>query len=166
MINQVSLTGRLTSDPELKKSNNGTSYANFTLAVDRKFKNQQTGQYETDFIGCRVWRKTAELLAESTHKGSLIGIEGRIETSNYMGQNGQKIYRTDVVVDNLTFLEPKETNQQGQANYGYSQNGQQAPANNQWYGQQPYGNQAGFNQPVADAFSQPEQPNQLKDAPF
>ena len=90
MINNVTLTGRLTRAVDLRYTSNGTAYASFTLAVDRAFKNQN-GEKETDFINCVMWRKPAENLANYTNKGSLIGVEGRIQTRNYENEQG-KIY--------------------------------------------------------------------------
>lgn len=112
MINNVSLTGRLTRDAELKYTQGGTAVAQFTLAVSRKFTNQQ-GERESDFINCVVWRKSAENFSKFTHKGSLVGVEGRIQTRTYDNKEGQKVYVTEVVVDNFALLEPKsqETNQ-------------------------------------------------------
>jgi len=113
MINNAVLTGRMVREAELKYTSSGTAVANFTLAVDRRFKNAN-GERETDFINCVAWRKTAEILAEHTGKGSLIGVEGNIQTRNYENSQGQKVYVTEVVVDNFTFLESKGSNQQSQ----------------------------------------------------
>ena len=107
MINNVVLTGRLTKDAELKYTGTGTAVASFTLAVDRTFKNAN-GEKETDFINVVAWRKTAETLANFTRKGSLIGIQGRIQTRNYENSEGKRIYVTEVVADSFTFLESKK----------------------------------------------------------
>ncbi len=106
MINNVSLTGRLTRDAELKYTQGGTAVAQFTLAVSRQFTNQQ-GERESDFINCVVWRKSAENFSKFTHKGSLAGVEGRIQTRTYDNKEGQKVYVTEVVVENFALLEPK-----------------------------------------------------------
>jgi single-strand DNA-binding protein len=106
MINRVVLVGRLTKDPELKYTPNGVAVANFTLAVNRKFTNQQ-GEREADFINCVVWRKPAESTANYTKKGSLVGIEGVIQTRSYEGTDGKRVYVTEVMVDSVQFLEPK-----------------------------------------------------------
>ncbi|WP_462399801.1 single-stranded DNA-binding protein [Lacticaseibacillus pantheris] len=110
MINSVALTGRLTRDPELKYTQGGKAVTSFSLAVDRSFTNQQ-GQRETDFIECVVWRKAAEQLASTVHKGNLIGIEGRIQTRNYENQQGQRVYVTEVMVDRFSYLESKNATQ-------------------------------------------------------
>ncbi|CAI2678639.1 Single-stranded DNA-binding protein (plasmid) [Apilactobacillus kunkeei] len=111
MINRTTLTGRLTKDAEIRYSQSGTAVANFTLAVDRAFTNQQ-GEREADFINCVIWRKSAENFANFTHKGSLVGIDGRIQTRNYENQQGQRVYVTEVVVENFALLESRKDNNQ------------------------------------------------------
>lgn len=108
MINNVVLVGRLTKDPEIQytQGGNGVAFVNFQLAVNRTFTNSK-GEREADFIGCQLWRKSAENLAKYANKGSLIGLEGRIQTSSYENQQGQRIYRTDVVADRFSLLESK-----------------------------------------------------------
>lgn len=103
MINRVVLTGRLTRDLELRRTQSGTSVVSFTLAVDRNFKKE--GQTEADFINCVAWNRQAEAMAQYLHRGSLIGVEGRIQTRHYDDDHGTKKYVTEVVVDNFTFLE-------------------------------------------------------------
>ncbi|MDN2613324.1 single-stranded DNA-binding protein [Apilactobacillus sp. EABW-1NA] len=117
MINRTILTGRLTKDAELRYSQSGNAVANFTLAVNRAFTNQQ-GEREADFINCVIWRKSAENFANFTRKGSLVGIDGRIQTRNYENQQGQRVYVTEVVVENFALLEPRQENhvQQSQQN--------------------------------------------------
>lgn len=106
MINSVNLTGRLTNDVELRYTQNGSAVASFNLAVSRQFTNAQ-GKRDTDFIQCVAWRKSAETLANYTHKGSLIGITGRLSTRNYE-KDGKTVYVTEVNVDSFSFLEPKD----------------------------------------------------------
>ena len=120
MINNVVLVGRLTKDVDLKYTSSGTAVASFTLAVNRNFTNQQ-GQREADFINCVIWRKPAETMANFTKKGSLIGVEGRIQTRNYENQQGQRVYVTEVVCENFQFLESK-SDQSSQGNQN-AQNG-------------------------------------------
>ena len=110
-MNNVVLVGRLTKDIELRTIGQGVSVANFTLAVDRRFKNKQ-GERETDFINCVIWRKSAETLANFTRKGSLIGVTGRIQTRNYENNQGQRVYVTEVVAENFQLLEPKSVTDQ------------------------------------------------------
>ena len=124
MINRVVLTGRLTRNPELKTTQNGLSVASFTLAVNRQFTDSQ-GKREADFINCVIWRKSAENLCKYTHKGSLIGIDGRLQTRSYDNNNGQKVFVTEVVVDSFSLLESKnenQTNNAGNTGNGYSNN--------------------------------------------
>ncbi len=121
MINKVVLTGRLTRDLELKTTQSGLSVASFTIAVNRQFTDSQ-GKREADFINCVIWRKAAENLCKFTHKGSLIGSDGRLQTRSYDNNNGQKVFITEVVVDNFALLESKgQTNNQS-SNNGYSNN--------------------------------------------
>jgi single-strand DNA-binding protein len=105
MINRVVLVGRLTKDPELKYTPNGIAVATFTLAVNRIFSNQQ-GEKEADFLNCVVWRKAAENVANFLKKGSLAGVDGRIQVRTYE-QDGKRQYFTEIVADNVQFLEPK-----------------------------------------------------------
>ena len=112
MINRVILTGRLTNNPELKYTTSGNAVATFNLAVNRQFKNQN-GEREADFIRCIIWRKSAENLTNFTHKGSLIGVEGRIQTRSYENQQGQRVYVTEVIVDSFALLESRQDKQQG-----------------------------------------------------
>lgn len=106
MINRVVLVGRLTKDPELRYTPNGIASCRFQVAVNRTFQNQQ-GEREADFISCQAWRKQAENLANFMKKGNLIGLEGRIQTGSYEGQDGKRVFTTDVVADSIQFLEPR-----------------------------------------------------------
>lgn len=108
MINRIVLVGRLTKDPSLSYTPSGAAVARFTLAVNRTFSNA-SGEKETDFINCTVWRKQAENTANFLKKGSLAGIEGRIQTGSYEGQDGKRVYTTEVVCDSVQFLEPKNS---------------------------------------------------------
>ena len=119
MINNVSLTGRITKDLEKHETGKGTSVVNFSLAVDRRFKDSN-GNREADFIGIQAWGMTADLLCKYCGKGSLIGIEGRIQTRNYENNQGQRVYVTEVVAENITFLDSKKNNDQSQQG-GYQQ---------------------------------------------
>lgn len=111
MINNVILTGRLTKDADLRKTTSGKSVASFSLAVDRGRKVE--GQPTADYVPCVAWDKTADLLAQYCHKGSLIGVEGKIQTRSYEDPNSRKkVYVTEVVINNLTFLEAKGQTQQ------------------------------------------------------
>ncbi|HEK9983374.1 TPA: single-stranded DNA-binding protein [Streptococcus equi subsp. zooepidemicus] len=107
MINNVVLIGRLTKDVELRYTPSQVACAQFTLAVNRNFKNQD-GQKEADFINCVMWRQAAENLTNWTKKGHLIAITGRIQTRNYENQNGQRIYVTEVVAESFQILEKRD----------------------------------------------------------
>lgn len=110
-MNRVVLVGRLTKDPDLRYTTSGIAVATFTLAVDRGFKNAN-GEKETDFINCVVWRKPAENVANYLKKGSLAGVDGRIQTRNYEGQDGKRVYVTEALAESIHFLEPKKYGQQ------------------------------------------------------
>lgn len=132
MINRVVLVGRLTRDPELRKTQNGTSVCSFTMAVNRRMQTQ--GQPDADFISCVAWNKLADLMTQYLHKGSLIGLEGRIQTRNYDNQQGQRVYVTEVVADNIQFLEPKNAQSNGYSQpveaQSFTQNTYSAPVQN------------------------------------
>ena len=105
MINRVVLTGRITKNLGIERTQSNRKYTRFTLAVNRRNSNEQNQQ--ADFINCIAWNKTAETMYQYLSKGSLIGIEGRLNTGSYE-KNGQTIYTTDVVVENFTFLESRK----------------------------------------------------------
>lgn len=108
MINRTVLVGRLTADPQLRYTPSGVAVARFTLAVGRTFSNA-TGEKETDFIQCQVWKKAAENVANFLKKGSLAGVEGRIQTGSYEGTDGKRVYTTEIVADSVQFLEPRNS---------------------------------------------------------
>ena len=112
-MNNVSLVGRLTKDVELKYTGSQTAVATGTLAVNRQFKNAN-GEREADFINIVAWRKTAEIIANYISKGSQIGITGRIQTRSYEGNDGKRVYVTEVVAETVTLLDGKSNNQQPQ----------------------------------------------------
>ena len=116
MINRVVLTGHLTKDPELKTTQSGLSVAQVVIGVQRQFA-RKGGEREADFISCVAWRRTAENIAKYFRKGQLIGVDGRIQTRSYDDKNGQRVYVTEVVVDNFAFL----SSQKGQGNQNSSQ---------------------------------------------
>jgi len=113
-MNKVVLVGRLTRDPELKFTNGtGTAVATFTLAVNRRFVNQATGQREADFINIVCWRQTAEFVANYFKKGQLCGVSGSIQTRSYQTQDGSTRYVTEVVADEVEFVGSKKDNNSG-----------------------------------------------------
>jgi single-strand DNA-binding protein len=103
MMNRTVLVGRLTKDPDLRYTPNGVPVATFTLAVNRPFSKEK----ESDFINCLVWKKAAENVANFLKKGSLAGVDGRIQTRNYEGQDGKKVYVTEVLAESVQFLDNK-----------------------------------------------------------
>lgn len=104
MINRVLLVGRLTRDIEIRFTNNEKAVGNFTLAINRRFKNQN-GEYETDFIDCVIFGKQAETMAQYTKKGDLIGVEGSIQKRTYEDKEKNKHYITEIMVEKITFLQ-------------------------------------------------------------
>lgn len=107
-MNSISLIGRLTRNVELKYTPSGHSVGRFTLAVNRRVA--KDNEQQADFISCIAWNKTAEIIAKYVHKGHLIGLQGRIQTGSYENQQGQRVYTTDVIVENFDFLERKKDN--------------------------------------------------------
>ena len=112
-MNRAVIVGRLTRDPDLRYTSNGHAVANFTVAVNRPFRNDQ-GEQEADFIDCVAWRKQAENLANYMRKGSLVGVDGRIQTRSYENQEGRRVFVTEVLAEQITFLESKNETQQTQ----------------------------------------------------
>ena len=104
----------MTKNPEIRKTPNGASICKFTLAVSRKVKTQ--GQPDADFISCVAWNKTADLMYQYLKKGSLIGIDGRLQTGKFTNNNGETIYTCDVMVESLQFLDKKEETQNNNVN--------------------------------------------------
>jgi single-strand DNA-binding protein len=165
MINRVVLVGRLTKDPELRYTPSGVAMARFTLAVNRTFSNQQ-GDREADFINCVVWRKQAENTANFLKKGSLAGVEGRIQTGSYEGQDGKRVYTTDVVADSVQFLEPRSSSgdrgqQSGQPFGGGQQQQQQNPYPT--YQQNQPMNQQNYTRVDEDPFANSSGPIEVSD---
>lgn len=112
LINRVVLVGRLTRNPELRYTPNGVAVTSFTIAVNRPFTNQQ-GERQADFIPVVVWRRQAENVANYLGKGSLAGVDGRIQTRSYENNEGRRVYVTEVVADSVQFLEPRGARHDG-----------------------------------------------------
>ena len=165
MINRTVLEGRLTRDPELKRTTNGAAVASFTLAVNRQFTNSQ-GEREADFINCVIWRKTAENFANFTNKGSLVGIDGRIQTRNYENKQGNRVYVTEVVVDNFSLLESRSESEKRNSDNGSSNNANtnQAPSYNQSNNSNNNNNQSNnSNNNMSDPFADNSKPMDISD---
>jgi single-strand DNA-binding protein len=117
MLNNVVLAGRLTKDPELRFTPNGTPVSNFTIAVQRDYKNESTGEYEADFFNCVAWRETGERIGNMLKKGSFISVIGKLETRNYEAQDGKRVYVTEINVNMFHFLEKKESSIPSRSDY-------------------------------------------------
>ncbi len=118
MLNRVILIGRLTKDPELRYTPNGTAVATFTLAVNRNRANQE-GEREADFIPIVVWQKQAENCANFISKGSLVAVDGRLQVRTYDGKDGQRRWITEVVAENVRFLDRRDSaGSQGISSFG------------------------------------------------
>lgn len=148
-MNKVILTGRITKDPEVRYTSQGIPSVNFTLAVDRGMRDAN-GNRQADFISCVAWRGQADFISRYIKKGYMIAIDGRIQTRQYQGQDGQMRYVTEVVVENVENMQPRDPNAAPQ---GYQQ-----PAQNQ-YQQNPY---QGYNNPTYGAPTQSYQPQQAE----
>lgn len=129
MINRVVLVGRLTKDPEFRTTQSGVSVTTFTLAVNRTFTNAQ-GEKEADFINCVTFRKQAENVNNYLSKGSLAGVDGRVQSRSYENNEGKRIYVTEVVCDSVQFLDTKSNNQQTNNNNQQTKNNGNNPFNN------------------------------------
>jgi len=125
MVNRVVLAGRLVKDPELRKTNSDVSFATFTLAVDNRIR-EQDGTRGTIFIDCRVFRDQAENMVKFTRKGSMVAVDGSLNQRNFVRQDGSKGKVIELVVDSVTFLEPKKDNPVEEPKFDDIQ----APANN------------------------------------
>lgn len=154
MLNRVVLVGRMTRDPELRTVGNNSSVTSFTLALNRNY-NSTNGQ-QADFINCTVWNKIAENVKTYCSKGSLVGVEGRLQSRSYDNAQGQKVYVVEVVCDSVQFLETRAAREgaqtQQQPNYqqnNYQQNNYQQPQNNNFYDAPP------VSQPVQQPVQQP-----------
>lgn len=162
MMNRVVLVGRLTKDPDLRYTPNGVAVATFTLAVNRTFTNQQ-GEREADFINCVVWRRPAENVANYLKKGSLAGVDGRIQTRNYEGQDGKRVYVTEVVAESVQFLEPRSATSNDRGG-DFGTFGAQRSQNNP-YGQNQYqrNNQQDYTRTNDDPFANDGEPIDISD---
>lgn len=149
--------GRITKDLELKQTTSGIANVRFTVAINRAFKGQN-GEQQADFINCVAWRAQAENLVKYCGKGSLVAVQGSIQTGSYTDRDGKKVYTTDVVANNIQFLDTKSSTNNG-AN-------QQNATGNQYGGNQYGGNQGGYQQQQG-MYQQPSyQKSGVSDDPF
>ena len=122
MLNTITIAGRLVRDPELRRTNSGKAVTSFTLACDRDFKNQQTGEKEVDFLECVAWGGTAEIVEKYFRKGQMAIATGRLQLRDWTDKNGQKRRTAEIVVNNVYFCGSKENGAQPSsgADSGYS----------------------------------------------
>ena len=126
MLNQVSIMGRLTRDPELRYTQSNTPVASFTIAVDRDFANRESGERATDFIDCVAWRSTAEFISKYFAKGSLAVVTGRLQIRDWVDKEGNKRRNAEVIVDNIYFGESKRRDSESASSF--SDYSSQAPS--------------------------------------
>ena len=123
MLNHITIMGRLTRDPELRRTGSGIAVASFTVAVDRDFGGRDGGERETDFIDCVAWRQTGEFVSKYFTKGSMIVVSGRLQIRNWNDKDGNKRRTAEVVADNCYFGESKRSNEGGSYSNGNSYGG-------------------------------------------
>lgn len=142
MLNRTILVGRMTKDPEMRVTPSGVTVTTFTLAVNRTFKNSN-GETEADFINIVTFRKTAENVNVYCSKGSLVGVDGRIQSRSYDNQEGRRVYVTEVVADNVQFLETKGKNENAQQKVPQQNNTVAAPPQPKTNNNNPFANATG-----------------------
>ena len=143
MLNHIVIMGRLTRDPELRRTGSGIAVASFSVAVDRDFGGRDGGEKETDFIDCVAWRQTGEFVSKYFTKGSMIVVSGRLQIRNWNDKDGNKRRSAEVVADNVYFGESKRSNE-GNNSYGGNTYGGNSYGN---YGA-PSGNFGGYSAPA------------------
>ena len=143
MLNHIVIMGRLTRDPELRRTGSGVAVTSFTVAVDRDFGGKEGGERETDFIDCVAWRQTGEFVSKYFTKGSMIVVSGRLQIRNWTDKEGNKRRTAEVVADNVYFGESKRTADSGSSYGGNAYGGNSFGSNS--YGGNNYG---GYNAPA------------------
>lgn len=141
MLNHITIMGRLTRDPELRRTGSGIAVASFTVAVDRDFGGRDGGERETDFIDCVAWRQTGEFVSKYFTKGSMIVVSGRLQIRNWTDKEGNKRRSAEVVADNVYFGESKRSSESN-SSYGGNAYGGNSYGNNSNYGGSNYNNNA------------------------
>lgn len=130
MLNHITIMGRLTRDPELRRTGSGIAVASFTVAVDRDYSDKQSGEKETDFIECVAWRQTGEFVSKYFTKGRMIVVDGRLQIRGWTDKDGNKRRTAEVVADNCYFGDSKKESSGGESyggNYGQRSGGYPAP---------------------------------------
>ena len=145
MLNHIVIMGRLTRDPELRRTGSGVAVASFTVAVDRDFGGRDGGEKETDFIDCVAWRQTGEFVSKYFTKGRMIVVSGRLQIRSWTDKDGNKRRTAEVVADNCYFGDSKRDGEAGGASYGGNTYGGNAYGGNS-YGNNNYG--GGYNAPA------------------
>ncbi len=154
MLNHIVIMGRLTRDPELRRTSSGIAVASFTLAVDRDFGSRDGGERETDFIDCVAWRQTGEFVSKYFAKGRMAVVSGRLQIRNWTDKEGNKRRTAEVVADNVYFGESKRDSESSNSSYGGNTYGGNSYGGNS-YGGSSYGNSGsnygGYSAPAAPA---------------
>ena len=143
MLNHITIMGRLTRDPELRRTGSGIAVASFTVAVDRDFGGRDGGERETDFIDCVAWRQTGEFVSKYFTKGSMIVVSGRLQIRGWTDKDGNKRRTAEVVADNVYFGESKRSSEGGSSYGGNAYGGNSYSASAPSYG--------GYSAPAAPA---------------
>ena len=146
MLNHITIMGRLTRDPELRRTGSGIAVASFTVAVDRDFGGRDGGEKETDFIDCVAWRQTGEFVSKYFTKGRMIVVSGRLQIRSWTDKDGNKRRTAEVVADNVYFGDSKRDNEGGNA-YGGNTYGGNAYGGNS-YGSNNYGGGNAYGSPA------------------
>lgn len=144
MLNRIIIMGRLTRDPELRRTQTGTAVTSFTLAVDRDFKNKETGETGVDFIDCVAWRNTAEFVNNYFTKGRMAIVEGKLQIRPWKDKDGNNRRSAEVIVDNMYFGDSKRDGAPQSDNYGGNS-----------YGAGSYAAPAGYNAPMSGGYGAP-----------
>ena len=150
MLNHIVIMGRLTRDPELRRTGSGIAVASFSVAVERDFGNRESGEKETDFIDCVAWRQTGEFVSKYFTKGSMIVVSGRLQIRSWTDKEGGKRRSAEVVADNVYFGESKRSSSEGSSSYNSSNS---YGGNN--YGGSNYGSQQAPAAPSYNGYSAP-----------
>ena len=155
MLNHITIMGRLTRDPELRRTGSGVAVASFTVAVDRDFGGRDGGEKETDFIDCVAWRQTGEFVSKYFTKGRMIVVSGRLQIRSWTDKDGNKRRTAEVVADNVYFGDSKRDSDGGNAYGGNTYGGNAYGGNNYGgnnYGGNPYGGYAAPAAPAAPSY--------------
>ena len=144
MLNHIVIMGRLTRDPELRRTGSGVAVASFSVAVDRDFGRNENGEKETDFIDCVAWRNTAEFVSKYATKGRMVVVSGRLQIRSWTDKDGNKRRTAEVVADNVYFGDSRRDNDNGGNAYGGNTYGGNSYGNNNNYG----GSNNAYNAPA------------------